>query len=83
MPKADDSRLLELAQPVIIEQSYTILEIAKLVAAYVGEVAEPNSMVDWRMSDFLLWLRRQSNPTRVAGINVHPNRGSVALPGLN
>lgn len=38
------------------KKQYTLDEIETLAREYVTKVAEPNSLVDWRMSDFIQWL---------------------------
>lgn len=40
-------------------KSYTLAELEQLTDEYVAKVAEPDSLVDWRMSDFIAWLKRQ------------------------
>lgn len=50
-----DSARLRLVQP----KSYTLAEIEVLTREYVTKVSEPESMVDWRMSDFIAWLRKR------------------------
>jgi hypothetical protein len=41
----------------------TLDDYEQLVREYVTEVAEPDSLVDWRMTDFILWLRRRMETT--------------------
>jgi hypothetical protein len=41
----------------------TLDEYEQLVREYVAEVAEPDSLVDWHMTDLILWLRKRTETT--------------------
>lgn len=50
--------------PPLPSPKYTLKEIEALAREYIAEVAEPESLVDWRMSDFVRWLARREREGR-------------------
>ena len=55
----EESIFYPVEREVKSRPSYTLAEIEQLAGLYIARVAEPNSLVDWRMSDFIQWLKRR------------------------